>query len=119
MWFFCCSLKTGKWDSLVCCFVILLFSYLVVLLFCCLVECKDCGCKQPNNQTTKQLNNKTTRQQNNQTTISSEFIIQASALHGVRTHLAISHCEMFRVNSVAFQCFGTFQCAVEHYIAVA
>ena len=47
-----------------------------------------------------------------------DFEIEARALNGVGANLAVSHCYMLRMNSVALQSLLAFECTVEHQVGV-
>ena len=46
------------------------------------------------------------------------FKVEADALNGVGTYLAVSHCNMGRMRGVGFQSLGAFKGGVEHHVAV-
>ena len=47
------------------------------------------------------------------------LVIQTRSEHGVRSYLAVGYGNVSRMNGIALESLWTFECAIEHYVAVA
>ena len=48
-----------------------------------------------------------------------DLVIQTRSEHGVRSYLAVGYGNVSRMNGIALESLWTFECAIEHYVAVA